>query len=154
MSSATTTLIPTGTWTADTAHSTLGFSVKHLGIATVRGSFDEFEGKLEIGDDITSAKITGSAKVDSINTSEPQRDAHLKSPDFFDAENNPELTFTSTAIRPTGDDSFEIVGDLTMHGITKPVTLKAEVQGSETDRGATSASAWRSRASSTAPSGR
>jgi polyisoprenoid-binding protein YceI len=133
MSAATTTLIPTGTWTADTAHSKLGFSVKHLGIATVRGSFDEFEGKLEIGDDITSAKITGSAKVDSINTAEPQRDGHLKSPDFFDAENNPELTFASTAIRPTGDDSFEIVGDLTMHGITKPVRLKAEVQGSETD---------------------
>jgi polyisoprenoid-binding protein YceI len=99
----------------------------------VRGSFDEFEGKLEIGDDLATAKITGSAKVASINTAEPQRDAHLKSPDFFDADNNPELTFTSTSIRPTGGESFEVVGELTMHGITKPVTLKAEVQGSETD---------------------
>jgi polyisoprenoid-binding protein YceI len=131
--STTTTIIPTGTWTADPAHSSIGFSVKHLGIATVRGSFGEFEGKLELGDDLSSAKITGSAKVDSIDTSEPQRDAHLKSPDFFDAENHPELTFTSTSIRELGGSSFEIVGDLTMHGVTKPVTLKAEVEGTETD---------------------
>jgi len=130
---AATTIIPTGTWAADTAHSTLGFSVKHLGIATVRGSFGEFEGKLELGDDLSSAKITGSAKIDSIDTAEPQRDAHLKSADFFDAESHPELTFESTGIHQTGDASFEIVGDLTMHGVTHPITLKAELEGTETD---------------------
>jgi polyisoprenoid-binding protein YceI len=133
MSPATTTTIPTGTWAADTAHSTLGFSVKHLGIATVRGSFDEFEGKLELGDDLSTAKVSGSAKVASINTSEPQRDAHLKSADFFDAEAYPELTFESTGAKAIDDDTFEIVGDLTMHGVTKPITLRAEIQGSETD---------------------
>ena len=131
--STTTTIVPTGTWTADTAHSTIGFSVKHLGIATVRGSFGEFEGTLDIGDDLSSAKVKGSAKVDSIDTSEPQRDAHLKSADFFDAENHPELTFESTSVREIDGETFEITGDLTMHGVTKPVTLKAEVQGTETD---------------------
>ncbi|MGA3363079.1 MAG: YceI family protein [Solirubrobacteraceae bacterium] len=128
-----TTIIPTGTWTADPAHSTLGFSVKHLGIATVRGSFAEFEGKLDLGDDLTTAKISGSAKAASVNTAEPQRDAHLKSADFFDAETHPELTFESTAITPIDDESFEIVGNLTMHGETHPITLKAELQGAETD---------------------
>jgi polyisoprenoid-binding protein YceI len=131
--STITTIVPTGTWTADTAHSSVGFSVKHLGIATVRGSFGEFEGTLEVGDDLSSAKVKGSAKVDSIDTAEPQRDAHLKSADFFDAENHPELTFESTSVRETGSDTFEITGDLTMHGVTKPITLKAEVQGTETD---------------------
>ena len=131
--STTTTIVPTGTWTADTAHSTIGFSVKHLGIATVRGSFGEFEGTLDIGDDLSSAKVKGSAKVDSIDTSEPQRDAHLKSADFFDAENHPELTFESTSVREIDGETFEITGDLTMHGVTKPITLKAEVQGTETD---------------------
>jgi len=131
--STTTTIVPTGTWAADTAHSSIGFSVKHLGIATVRGSFGEFEGTLEVGDDLASAKVKGSAKVDSIDTSEPQRDAHLKSADFFDAENHPELTFESTSVREIDGETFEITGDLTMHGVTKPVTLKAEVQGTETD---------------------
>jgi polyisoprenoid-binding protein YceI len=131
--STATTMIPTGTWAADSAHSTIGFSVKHLGIATVRGSFGEFEGKIVIGDDISSAKVTGSAKVTSIDTAEPQRDAHLQSADFFDAENHPTLTFESTSVRATGDETFEIVGDLTMHGVTKPITLKAELQGAETD---------------------
>ena len=131
--STTTTIVPTGTWAADTAHSSIGFSVKHLGIATVRGSFGEFEGTLEVGDDLASAKVKGSAKVDSIDTSEPQRDAHLKSADFFDAENHPELTFESSSVREIDGETFEITGDLTMHGVTKPVTLKAEVQGTETD---------------------
>lgn len=130
---ATTTLIPTGTWTADKAHSTIGFSVKHLGIATVRGSFGDFEGTLEIGDDLSTARVSGSAKVASITTAEPQRDAHLRSADFFDEENHPELTFASTSVTASGDDTFTIQGDLTMHGETHPITLKAELQGSETD---------------------
>ncbi len=133
MTTATSTLIPTGTWIADSSHSTLGFSVKHLGIATVRGSFGEFEGKLELGEDLASAKITGSAKTVSVDTSEPQRDEHLRSADFFDAEHYPELTFESTSIRPVDDETFEVVGNLTMHGATHPITLKAELQGAETD---------------------
>src|SRR5215210_9087344 len=127
------TLIPTGTWTVDRSHSAVGFSVKHLGIATVRGRFEEFEGTLEIGDDLSTARAYGTARVNSINTDEPARDEHLRSADFFGAESNPELRFESTAIRPLDEDTFEIEGDLTMNGVTKPVTLTAVVEGTETD---------------------
>lgn len=131
--STATTIIPAGTWAADVKHSTFGFSVKHLGIATVRGAFGEFDGTLELGEELSGAKITGTVKVASIDTAEPQRDAHLQSADFFDVENYPEITFASTSVTATGDERFEIVGDLTMHGVTRPVTLKAELQGTETD---------------------
>jgi polyisoprenoid-binding protein YceI len=130
---ATATLIPTGTWNVDPGHSSVDFAVKHLGIATVRGTFDEFEGRLEIGDDITSAKAFGTIKTASVNTKEAQRDAHLRSPDFFDAESHPELTFVSTAIEPVDDETFRVIGDLTIHGVTKEIRLEAVVQGTETD---------------------
>ena len=133
MTTATATTIQAGTWTADPAHSSVGFSVKHLGIATVRGSFGEFEGTLELGEDLSSASIKGSAKIASVDTAEPQRDAHLQSADFFDAETYPELTFDSTNVRALDDETFEIVGDLTMYGVTRPITLKAELEGAETD---------------------
>jgi len=132
-STATETLIPTGTWTVDPAHSTVGFAVKHLGIATVRGRFEEFEGTLEIGDDLSKARAYGTAQVSSINTDEPARDEHLRSADFFGAESNPELRFESTAIRPLDEDTFEIEGDLTMNGVTNRVKLAAEFLGAETD---------------------
>ncbi len=130
--SATTTALPTGTWNVDPTHSHIAFRVKHLGISTVRGSFGEFEGQFVIGED-GSASATGAVKVDSIDTSDANRDGHLKSADFFDVENYPEITFQSTDITPTGDDTFDITGDLTLHGVTKPITLKAEVGGQETD---------------------
>jgi len=127
----TTTAVPTGTWTVDPAHSRVEFAVKHMGIATVRGNFGSFEGKLVIGADGTFA--SGSVEVESINTDEPQRDAHLKSPDFFDAENNPQITFSSTAITHVDEETFKITGELTMHGITREVTLHADVQGTDID---------------------
>jgi polyisoprenoid-binding protein YceI len=127
------TLIPTGTWAVDPSHSTVGFSVKHLGIATVRGRFEEFEGTLEIGDDLSSARAFGTAQVNSINTDEPGRDEHLRSADFFGAEANPELRFESRSVRQLDEDTFEIEGDLTMNGVTNPVTLTAVVEGTETD---------------------
>jgi polyisoprenoid-binding protein YceI len=127
------TLIPTGTWAVDPSHSAVGFSVKHLGIATVRGRFEEFEGTLEIGDDLSSARAFGTAKVSSINTDDAGRDEHLRSDDFFGAEANPELRFESTAIRPLDEETFEIEGDLTLNGVSNPVTLKGEFQGAETD---------------------
>jgi polyisoprenoid-binding protein YceI len=131
--SAAATLIPAGTWSVDPAHSAAGFSVKHLGIATVRGRFEEFEGTLEVGDDLSQARAYGTAQVSSINTDEPARDEHLRSADFFGAESNPELRFESTAIRPLDEDTFEIDGQLTMNGVTNPVTLTAVVLGTETD---------------------
>lgn len=125
--------IATGTWTADPAHSSFGFSVKHLGIATVRGTFGEFEGKIVLDGNIADAKVTGSAKAASIDTSQPDRDTHLRSADFFDAETYPELTFESTSLTEVDEETFEITGDLTMHGVTKPITLKAVLQGTEVD---------------------
>ncbi len=133
MTTATTTIIPTGTWAADPAHSTIGFSVKHLGIATVRGTFGEFEGTLELGEDLSGAKISATAKTASIDTAEPQRDAHLRSADFFDAEAYPELRFESTAVQTIDDETFTIEGDLTMHGETHPITLEADLLGAESD---------------------
>jgi polyisoprenoid-binding protein YceI len=128
---ATATLIPTGTYTVDPAHSRVGFSVKHLGIATVRGEFGTFEGSLELGED--GATAHGTVQTASVDTNEPQRDEHLRSADFFDAERLPEIAFRSTEIRPVDEDTFAIVGDLTMHGITREIELEAEIQGSETD---------------------
>jgi polyisoprenoid-binding protein YceI len=134
MSATVTAATPlVGTWAVDPAHSTVEFSVKHLGIATVKGVFREFEGTLEIGAELASATATGTVKVASLDTNEPQRDEHLRSPDFFDAGTYPELTFASTAIRPVDDGAFEIDGEITMRGVTQPITLTAEVQGFEQD---------------------
>ncbi len=130
--STTQTALPTGTWNIDPAHSLVGFRVKHLGISTVRGQFRDFQGQLVIGED-GSVQASGSAKVDSIDTGEPDRDGHLKSPDFFDAETYPEITFESTSITAVDEETWEITGDLTMHGVTAPITLQAEVGGSGPD---------------------
>lgn len=130
--STTTTALPTGTWNVDRTHSRVGFRVKHLGLANVRGEFREYEGQLVIGEDGT-VTASGSVKVDSIDTGEPDRDGHLKSPDFFDAATYAEISFESTSITAVDDETWEITGDLTMHGITKPITLNAEVGGSGPD---------------------
>ena len=127
------TLIPTGTWTVDPAHSTVGFGVKHMGIATVRGEFNDFEGTLEIGEDVSSAKIYGTVKTQSVDTNEPQRDDHLRSPDFFDAAEFPELSFESTSIEALDDEEFRITGQLTIHGVTNEIVLHADVQGTDVD---------------------
>ena len=134
MSATATAITPlTGTWAVDPTHSSVEFSVKHLGIATVKGVFREFEGALVIGEDLASATAAGTVKVASVDTNEPQRDDHLRSPDFFDATTYPELTFASTAIRPLDDETFEIDAELTLHGVTQPITLTAEIQGFEQD---------------------
>jgi polyisoprenoid-binding protein YceI len=133
ISTAKTTLVPAGTWAVDPSHSTVGFSVKHLGIASVRGTFDEFEGTLEIGEDDASARAYGTVQGVSVNTNDAGRDEHLRSADFFGVEANPELRFESTEIAQVDEDAFEIAGDLTMNGVTRPVKLTAEVQGTETD---------------------
>jgi polyisoprenoid-binding protein YceI len=133
MSTTTISLIPTGTWSVDPAHSKVGFAVKHMGIATVRGEFTEFEGTLEVGEDISSARAYGTVKVQSVDTNEPQRDEHLRSPDFFDAAQYPEIEFESTEIEALDDEEFRITGRLTIHGITNEIVLHADVQGSDVD---------------------
>jgi polyisoprenoid-binding protein YceI len=133
MTTATTTGVPTGTWTIDPAHSKLGFAVKHMGIATVRGEFTEFQGTLQLGEELSTTTARGTVQAASVNTNEPQRDAHLRSPDFFDAQTYPELTFESTRIEPMDGRTFGVIGDLTMHGVTREVELEAVVQGTDTD---------------------
>src|ERR687894_2795769 len=118
MSVTTRTVLPTGTWAVDPGHSNVEFSAKHLGIATVRGAFNGFEGSLEIGED-GSAKARGTVEVASIDTNEDQRDTHLRSEDFFHHEVHPQLSFESTEIRALDEDSFLIHGDLTMRGVTR-----------------------------------
>ncbi len=130
-STATQTPLPTGTWKIDPIHSSVEFQVKHLGIATVKGQFTDFEGTLEVTPDGLNAY--GTVDVASVNTREPQRDTHLRSPDFFDVENHPQITFKSTAVRPLDDDEFEVEGDFTIRGITKPLKLVGVLEGTETD---------------------
>jgi polyisoprenoid-binding protein YceI len=131
--STKTIAVPTGTWSVDPAHSKVGFAVKHMGIATVRGEFKEFEGKLEIGEDLSTSRAYGTVKVQSVDTNEPQRDAHLRSPDFFDGEQHSELLFESTRIEALDGEEFRITGKLTLHGVTNEVVLHADVQGTDID---------------------
>lgn len=120
-------------WNLDPSHSELLFKAKHLMITTVTGNFNDFSATLEASDDAFSdAKVQFNAKTDSINTRNTDRDTHLKSGDFFDAEKFPELHFTSTSVEREGDD-FTIVGDLTIRDVTRSVTLNAEFGGIATD---------------------
>jgi polyisoprenoid-binding protein YceI len=126
-----TTTVPTGTWAVDPAHSSVEFQVKHLGIATVRGSFGGFAGRLEIGEQGMVA--SGTVEVATIDTNLPQRDEHLCSPDFFDAARHPQITFRSTAVERVDEGTFKITGELSMRGVTRELTLEAIFQGTDTD---------------------
>ncbi|HET8673068.1 MAG TPA: YceI family protein, partial [Thermoleophilaceae bacterium] len=107
--------IPQGTWTIDPAHSSVEFSVKHMGIATVRGQFSSFEGALE--SDGENVSVSGTVDAASIDTRNEQRDQHLVSPDFFEVEKHPAMTFASTAIK-SGEEGFILEGDLTIKDVT------------------------------------
>ncbi|MGY3211867.1 YceI family protein [Mucilaginibacter sp. HD30] len=116
-------------WVLDPMHSEVQFKVKHLVISTVTGSFKSFESNLETdNEDFTGAKIQFSLDVSSLDTNQEQRDAHLKSPDFFDAEQYPKITFVSTAFTKDGED-YTLTGDLTIKDVTKTVTLAVEHGG-------------------------
>jgi polyisoprenoid-binding protein YceI len=117
-------------WAIDPAHSEIQFKVKHMMITTVTGSFGKFKGGAETdGDDFENADIHFSAETASIDTNAPDRDNHLRSADFFESEKHPELTFTSTGMKPKSDDLYELTGILTIKGVSHPVTLKAEFGG-------------------------
>lgn len=128
MSSAhLTTPIAAGTWTIDPVHSTVGFSVKHLMVSKVRGKFDTFSGTITVAEDGTPS-VQAEIDVTSITTGNEQRDGHIRSADFFDAETYPKATFVSTSVRPDGDD-YVVTGDFTLHGVTKSVDLALEFNG-------------------------
>lgn len=117
-------------WVIDPAHAKVGFRVKHLMIANVQGSFREFSGEVtSAGADFTDAGINFKLKTASVDTEMPDRDGHLKSPDFFDVEKYPEITFEGKGMKDLGDDIYELAGDLTIKGITKEVKLNVEFGG-------------------------
>jgi polyisoprenoid-binding protein YceI len=116
-----------GTWDIDPAHSTVEFSVRHMMVTTVKGQFQKVKGTVELDEkDPNKSTVEVSIETASIDTREAKRDAHLKSPDFFDAAKFPTLTFKSTKIEKAGKGKFKLTGDLSMHGITKSVVLAVE----------------------------
>ncbi len=126
------TFLEAGTWTLDPAHTSIGFTVRHLMAAKVRGTFKAFEGALEIGETPEDSVVHVTIDAASIDTGIEDRDKHLRSEDFFDVEKYPELSFRSTAIRAT-EEGFEVEGDLTIRDVTRPVTLDVEHAGVVTD---------------------
>jgi polyisoprenoid-binding protein YceI len=115
-------------WQIDPSHSTAQFSVRHLMVSNVRGEFGKLSGQVQLDDaDVTHSTVEATIDATSINTREPKRDAHLKSPDFFDVAKYPTLTFKSTQIKKAGKDKLAVTGDLTLHGVTRPVTLDVQL---------------------------
>jgi polyisoprenoid-binding protein YceI len=117
-------------WVLDPTHSELGFKIKHLMITNVSGSFKNFQAEVETkGEDFSTAKIILTADLASISTSNEQRDAHLRTSDFFEVEKYPQLKFQSTKVEKVEDDEFTVYGELTLKGLTKPVKLQVEFNG-------------------------
>jgi polyisoprenoid-binding protein YceI len=120
------TQVPTGTWQHDPVHSSIGFAVKHSGVMTFRGTFEEYDARLVDG------RLEGTAKVASVQVDDPNLAGHLQTPDFFDAEQYPELRFVSKSIERDGD-RVTIEGDLTLRGVTNPVEIAGTASGPITD---------------------
>ena len=119
-----------GIWKNDPPHSQLGFTVTHLGISDISGTFNDFEVSIQsVKSDFSDAVFELNAKTASIDTRVEQRNTHLKSADFFDVEKFPSITFKSTSIKPAGKNTYKLSGNLTMHGITKPVTMDLLYRG-------------------------
>ena len=121
-----------GTWVLDPTHSEVSFSVRHLAISKVRGTFEKFDVTVVTAENPADSTVTASVEIASVNTNQKDRDAHLKTSDFFLAEEFPTMEFVSTGISKDGDD-FLLEGNLTLRGVTKAVTLKAEFGGIITD---------------------
>ncbi|MFF7653546.1 YceI family protein [Streptomyces sp. NPDC007983] len=124
----------TGDYTVDPAHSSIGFTVRHAMVTNVRGSFPEHEGTLHLdGADPSRSTASIDVKIASVDTGKPDRDAHLRSADFFDADTFPTMTFRSTSAEQVDDDNYRITGDLTIKGVTRPVAIDLELGGSAVD---------------------
>jgi polyisoprenoid-binding protein YceI len=121
-------------WAVDAAHSSIEFSIKHMMIANVKGTFNQYEATIEADpSDLTSANIQFNIDLASIDTRNTDRDNHLRSGDFFDVENNPKMTFNSTSIEKKGDDEYRLTGDVSLNGVTKSETFLVTFEGQGQD---------------------
>jgi len=125
ITSVTPDRIPAGVYNVDSTHSNVGFEVRHMGIATVRGSFRTFEGKLDATGE--APVLEGNVAVETIDTGDENRDGHLKAPDFFDTTQYPQITFRSTGTEPTGDGQIRLEGEITIKGVSKPIALTGTI---------------------------
>jgi len=132
MSATETITIPTGTWSIDKVHSTVGFEVKHLGVSTFRGSFKDVTGSIETADGAVTS-VEGTIETASVDTIDGALSGHLQAPDFFDTESHPQGHFRSTAIESLGDDRLRVRGELELRGVSRPVEIDAQVTGAGTD---------------------
>jgi polyisoprenoid-binding protein YceI len=121
-----------GTWTIDPVHSEVGFSVRHLMVSKVRGTFKNFEGTITVAENSLDSKVEATIDATTVVTGDENRDAHLRSSDFFDIEKHPKITFVSTKVQPHGSD-FVVAGDLTIHGVTRATNLDLEFNGVSPD---------------------
>ncbi len=131
MSNTETTTIPgylAGTWAIDAVHSDVSFTIRHMMVSKVRGRFGTYEGQIVTGENPLDSTVTASIDMSSIDTGNADRDAHVRSDDFFSVDTHPKMTFQSTSVSTDGD-AFQVEGDLTLHGVTKPVTLNVEPNG-------------------------
>jgi polyisoprenoid-binding protein YceI len=117
-----------GTWAIDPSHSSVDFTARHLMVSKVRGRFERFEGIITIDEQLLASHVEATVDLASVDSRDPKRDEHLRSADFFDIESFPTLQFVSTGVRPDRDD-YVLTGDLTVHGVTRPVELKLEFNG-------------------------
>jgi polyisoprenoid-binding protein YceI len=133
MTNSTTTTLPlaAGRWAIDFNHSSVGFTIRHLGVSKVRGRFNAFEADVVVGDDLDTSSLNASVALGSIDTGNGDRDAHVLSPDILDVSLRPTLTYRSESIRPLGDDRYEVAGQVTIGDVSQPLTLQAELGGVE-----------------------
>ena len=124
--------LATGTWPLDAMHSGVHFKVRHIGLTNVRGRFNRFDATLSVGETLADTRVEATIEMSSVDTNQPDRDAHLLGTDFFSADRHPLMTFRSTGIRAAGDGAHALDGDLTINGVTRPVTLDVEFNGVET----------------------
>jgi polyisoprenoid-binding protein YceI len=132
MSTTETLNVAAGTWDIDSVHSDVSFAVRHMMVSKVKGRFGAFTGEVVTGADFLSSSVTASIDLNSVDTNNEQRDGHIRSADFLDVANHPTMTYRSTGVRRNGDD-YVVDGELSLHGVTRPIELNVELSGSGPD---------------------